>query len=698
MKKSNAIKMLAAGAALSIGLAFSAGAGMTAFAAEPTAEEFYSAGAAIRVIETGSYENGIRFDMLMSKEYYEVNNIAEAKTGVLVVPERLIVGAELDLADDVKGSEQGGLAADKDLTGMWSAEDGEDLYRNHAYLYNLPDTVYDDDIAFRGYVTVDGVTTYTETVVRSMSQVALAAITEDPSLEESIGGYLYDYDVTFSGAEVAAQTVRYGSKATEPETDPVKARNHFTGWFTSAELTEEYDFADPVYGDTVIYAGFEPHSYTEGVCSCGETLNDNTIISDEAEVAYVEASDSWNLTGETVQNATGIVCYTIAKEKLEAVKAEGYIRLGMTVAPKIDDGEQAVFTLYNGDSTAAADRIASTGSTIGTAEVSIDLTEETLEDAVFTVAYVDRTGWNENGCTGVNVKLKGFDADNISTWYTTDDESSYTVVEGGAQFSFTGASPNVQYGVTLTGTAVQYFIEQGYEALRFDITSSHNTETYLNDWAANAYYYPIGTYGNVTFSNLENFVTSGLNLHFVVYHCAPTATVTVKLSEGVAFDPEDISTWFFAKDEDVTFTKAPSGGVNIDLGDLPLATSDGLGGPETPFIYMRKDALDYLNGQGYTSLKFTLNSVETAAGEYENSQAGLYLGSDATIPIVAGGTCGLAGGYGAVSGTITMEQLATKQGAYYFVSFMTWYRNHSTVNPATGICIESIEGITEAVS
>lgn len=55
------------------------------------------------------------------------------------------------------------------------------------------------------------------------------------------------------GADIEAQTVDYGTKATKP-TNPEKSGSTFDGWYFDEELTQEYDFDTPVTADIVLYA------------------------------------------------------------------------------------------------------------------------------------------------------------------------------------------------------------------------------------------------------------------------------------------------------------------------------------------------------------------------------------------------------------------------------------------------------------
>ena len=70
------------------------------------------------------------------------------------------------------------------------------------------------------------------------------------------------YAVTFSGADVAAQTVKKGETAERPAVDPNLVGYDFVGWFADEALTEEYDFSAPIQKDTTIYAKFQIKTFT----------------------------------------------------------------------------------------------------------------------------------------------------------------------------------------------------------------------------------------------------------------------------------------------------------------------------------------------------------------------------------------------------------------------------------------------------
>ena len=55
------------------------------------------------------------------------------------------------------------------------------------------------------------------------------------------------------GSAVASQSVRYGSKATQP-TDPTRTGHTFQGWYTARSGGSKYDFNQTVTGDVTLYA------------------------------------------------------------------------------------------------------------------------------------------------------------------------------------------------------------------------------------------------------------------------------------------------------------------------------------------------------------------------------------------------------------------------------------------------------------
>lgn len=52
------------------------------------------------------------------------------------------------------------------------------------------------------------------------------------------------------------QVVEHGEKAVRPAQDPARESYQFTGWYTEAEMIEEYDFSSDVLADMTLYAGW----------------------------------------------------------------------------------------------------------------------------------------------------------------------------------------------------------------------------------------------------------------------------------------------------------------------------------------------------------------------------------------------------------------------------------------------------------
>ena len=72
------------------------------------------------------------------------------------------------------------------------------------------------------------------------------------------------YTVSFDsngGSAVASQSVRYGSKATQPA-NPTRAGHTFQGWYTARSGGSKYDFSTAVTGDVTLYAHWSVNSYT----------------------------------------------------------------------------------------------------------------------------------------------------------------------------------------------------------------------------------------------------------------------------------------------------------------------------------------------------------------------------------------------------------------------------------------------------
>lgn len=103
------------------------------------------------------------------------------------------------------------------------------------------------------------------------------------------GGYNVTFD-TEGGSEIAAQRLKHGELAKEPEI-PLKPGYTFCGWITSEDesLAKEWNFAtDKVENDMTLYAVWMPAEVMVKFDLDGGNLDGETYIPDKA-VTYGEA-------------------------------------------------------------------------------------------------------------------------------------------------------------------------------------------------------------------------------------------------------------------------------------------------------------------------------------------------------------------------------------------------------------------------
>lgn len=131
------------------------------------------------------------------------------------------------------------------------------------------------------------------------------------------GGYNVTFD-TEGGSEIAAQRLKHGELAEEPET-PLKPGYTFYGWVTSEDesLAKEWNFAtDKVENDLTLYAVWMPAEVMVKFDLDGGNLDGETYIADKT-VTYGEAYgelpvpekegfhfDGWIYSGAVIQADT----------------------------------------------------------------------------------------------------------------------------------------------------------------------------------------------------------------------------------------------------------------------------------------------------------------------------------------------------------------------------------------------------------
>ncbi|MEY2365698.1 InlB B-repeat-containing protein [Lysinibacillus capsici] len=83
------------------------------------------------------------------------------------------------------------------------------------------------------------------------------------------------------GSTIPAQTIAHGEKATEPPS-PTKVGHTFVGWYTSSTGNTPFNFDTAITGDTIVYAKWNPLTYTVSFdVDGGNTIPAQTIAHGE---------------------------------------------------------------------------------------------------------------------------------------------------------------------------------------------------------------------------------------------------------------------------------------------------------------------------------------------------------------------------------------------------------------------------------
>ena len=91
---------------------------------------------------------------------------------------------------------------------------------------------------------------------------ALSLVACGPGEEDTPAQYTVTFNYNYDGAPAATvQTVEEGKTVAEP-TDPERGEYTFTGWYTEAACSNEFDFATAITANITLYAGWrEPTGY-----------------------------------------------------------------------------------------------------------------------------------------------------------------------------------------------------------------------------------------------------------------------------------------------------------------------------------------------------------------------------------------------------------------------------------------------------
>ena len=219
---------------------------------------FYVNGASIRIIDD-THGHGIRFHVEMSEPMYNVyaDNEGTLKagvtTGTLVLPTQLLGNGELTL--DTPN------VLNIDTTDVWAVND-EGKMEAISYVYGIPALNYRTELTAVGYVREEGgATVYTEAIVRSMAEVASAAINDEKSglTETQIQSVKNTYALCSAhfmdanGNEISSVVHIYGEKLNAPAYTPAEG-NTFFGWFNKSGGAVWDVENDKIKADVWLYA------------------------------------------------------------------------------------------------------------------------------------------------------------------------------------------------------------------------------------------------------------------------------------------------------------------------------------------------------------------------------------------------------------------------------------------------------------
>ena len=238
----------------------------TAFAAEAeqSTSIFEVQSAALRIPDA-NYGEGIRFTIVMDKDTYTNENVANLTTGILIAP---------TYALDAEG-----LVIESDITEMKNVTDGvswteaDGVMKLYVHLYGIPDAEYATEVSIRAYVDDNDEATaplYTDVATSSVAEAATWLYANDTTLSDEEKATLKETYLTYGvffhdGEEVEEATGVYGEKISAPEVDE-KAGYTFGGWWNKAG-TAQWNFDEMTISGTTtnLYAKWNINTYTAKV-------------------------------------------------------------------------------------------------------------------------------------------------------------------------------------------------------------------------------------------------------------------------------------------------------------------------------------------------------------------------------------------------------------------------------------------------
>ena len=235
----------------------------TVYAAEGTSV-FEVKSVSLRIPDA-TYGKGMRFTIVMDKDTYTTEDVANLTTGLLVIPEYALGNEELTV--DLQN------ATLMNVTNVsWTESADGTMMQIYLHLYGVPADQYTTDVCVRAYVDDGDEATepiYTDVATSSVAKAADWLYDNDTTLDESEKATLkatyLTYGVFFhNGEDVTKSTGVYGEKIDAPIA-PEKEGYAFGGWWNKNQ-TAEWDFASTtVSGATNLYAKWDIVTYAAKV-------------------------------------------------------------------------------------------------------------------------------------------------------------------------------------------------------------------------------------------------------------------------------------------------------------------------------------------------------------------------------------------------------------------------------------------------
>jgi len=189
-------------------------------------------------------------------------------------------------------------------------------------------------------------------------------------------GAVQQFTVTFSGATVESQTVKYGDKVEKPA-DPSKSGYTFAGWYSDAEFKTEYKFDAAVTGDITLYAKW---TYNAPSYSGGGSYTPSTSDKTESTTTTTPSGDTVKVETETKADGTTVETTTTTTATGETTKVE-------VTTETNDEGttvETTVTTDAQGETSTTVTATLDNGSAVTNNDAAVEVEVTKVEEKVVT--------------------------------------------------------------------------------------------------------------------------------------------------------------------------------------------------------------------------------------------------------------------------------------------------------------------------